>query len=213
MTSFVDTNFADTASVFIFVADRVRNFIGYYVERYVDSYGNTIWAGIEISEISMAGTGQGIDYVDGFIFLASGEWGLHIIDARDLLNIELIGGNFGGIDTDGNALDVEVHGNYAYIADNQKGLQIIDVTDVANPIHLSNIDTADPMIDLAISEDGSRVFGATTTSGLYVFDVSDPINPQILQRHDTANARAVEADGDYVYIVDRYEGLIILKKS
>ncbi|MBC7115944.1 MAG: hypothetical protein H5T93_02760 [Pseudothermotoga sp.] len=37
------------------------------------------------------------------------------------------------MDTDGYAWDVQVSGNYAYIADGGNGLVIVDITDPTNP--------------------------------------------------------------------------------
>ena len=39
----------------------------------------------------------------------------------------------GGYDTSGYALGVAVAGNYAYVADGDAGLQVIDVSNPANP--------------------------------------------------------------------------------
>ncbi|OQY26742.1 MAG: hypothetical protein B6244_12695 [Candidatus Cloacimonetes bacterium 4572_55] len=204
----------DTAeSMFLFIADRNSDLLGYLLRPGVDMFGNLAWSADPIGQVNSAGTGRGIDFVDGYIYLASGEWGLHILDARDPLNIIAIGGEFGGMDTNGYARDVEVHGDIAYLADDQKGLQIIDISNKDSLAILANVDTRTSLIDLAVSEDGNRVFTATTTSGLYIFDVSDPTDPKVIQRYDTPNARAVETDGDYVYVIDQYDGLIILKEN
>ncbi|OQY26741.1 MAG: hypothetical protein B6244_12690 [Candidatus Cloacimonetes bacterium 4572_55] len=204
----------DTAeSMFLFVADSRRDFLGYELLSGVDSEGNPRLNGIEIKEIHSAGTGQGIDFVDGYIYLASGDWGLHILDARDLTDITAIGGEFGGIDTNGYSYSVKVHDNIAYLANGQKGLQVIDVSDKNNPILLASVDTRSAMVDLAVSDDGNLVFAAITVDGLYIFDVSNPADPKIIQRYNTPNARAVDTDGDYVYVIDRYDGLIILQKE
>ena len=194
-------------SMFIWVADRDRDFLGYYLELTIDPWGNRIWSGFEISEISLIGVGQGCFYKDGYIYLASGQWGLHILDARNYLSIQPIG----SIDTNGNSQNVYVDDNLAFIADGEKGIQIIDVTDKTNPVFLSNIDTKDSAVDLFAKDD--LVFLATSQSGLYIIDVLDPLKPKIIQRFDTANASGLEVIDDYIYLIDKYDGLIILKKN
>ena len=47
------------------------------------------------------------------------------------VDLELI--RVGGYDTSGSALGVALSGNYAYVADGGAGLQVIDVSNPANP--------------------------------------------------------------------------------
>lgn len=194
-------------SMFIWVADRDRDFLGYILELYVDEYNNRLWTGYEISEISMMGRGMGVYYSEGFIYIAGGQWSLHILDARDVFNIRRIG----GIDTNGYSYSVHVVDNLCFLADGEKGLQIVDITDKTNPVFLANIDTKDSVLDLVAQD--NLVFMATSQSGLYIVDVTVPTAPEVIQRFDTANARNVEVVGDYVYINDKYDGLYILHKK
>jgi hypothetical protein len=53
------------------------------------------------------------------------------------LDLELM--RVGGYDTSGQAWDVAVSGNYAYVADGTNGLQVIDVSNPANPQRVGQI--------------------------------------------------------------------------
>ena len=48
----------------------------------------------------------------------------------------------GGYDTSGYAWGVAVSGNYAYVADDAAGLQVIDVSNPANCVRVGGYDTS-----------------------------------------------------------------------
>lgn len=56
----------------------------------------------------------------------------------------------------GQALDVFVEGEYAYVADGNHGLRVIDVSDPAHPSEVGSYDTPGSPRDLCVSEDDSR---------------------------------------------------------
>lgn len=195
-------------SLYIWVADRDRDFLGYRLEMTIDPWGTRIWTAYEISEIHyMLGRGMDVFHHNNYIYIAGGQWGLHILDAHNISEITRVG----GIDTNGYSQSLWVEGNLAYIADAEKGLKIIDVADPVNPVLLSSIDTRDATVQVTAKD--NRVFLATSQSGLYIIDTTDPAAPAIIQRYDTPNARAVEVVDNYVYLLDKYDGLIILKDS
>ena len=47
----------------------------------------------------------------------------------------------GFIDTEGRASDVYVYGFYAYVADEESGLQVIDISKPSNPAIIGSVDT------------------------------------------------------------------------
>ena len=83
----------------------------------------------------------------------------------------------GSIDTPGNANDVSVACNRAYVADGVAGLRIIDITIPATPTLLGALDTPGEANDLVIV--GNRVYLADGAAGLQIIDVSDPSAPQL----------------------------------
>lgn len=83
----------------------------------------------------------------------------------------------GSLDTEGNAYDVTVIGNTAYVADGTYGLRVVDVSDPTNP------KTIEPGIDFggnakAVTVIEDIAYVASEDGGLKVIDVSVPSDPQ-----------------------------------
>lgn len=129
----------------------------------------------------------------------------------------------GYVDTPGNAHGIIVSGNYAYLSDGAKGLQIIDVSDPTTPIIVHNVDVSS--IELAnndpashytsdISISGNYAYVADSHAGLQVVDISDPLTASIVANVDTpGQAYIVDILGNYAYIADWDAGLQIIDIS
>jgi hypothetical protein len=78
---------------------------------------------------------------------------------------------------------VAVSGHYAYVADGGAGLQVIDVSDPANPRRVGGYDTPGYAGGVAVS--GHYAYVADGDAGLQVIDVSDPANPRRVGGYDT----------------------------
>ena len=81
----------------------------------------------------------------------------------------------GACNTTGYTYDVAVSGSYAYLANEEAGLRVIDISNPASPIEVGYIDTWDSALDVAVSR--SYAYVAAWVDGLRVVDVSDPANP------------------------------------
>jgi hypothetical protein len=107
----------------------------------------------------------------------------------------------GSCDTPGDAYDVAVSGNYAYVADQLSGLQVIDISDPTNPTSAGSYDTPGSAYGVAIS--GDYAYVADRLSGLQTIDISDPENPTLAGGYDTpSDAMSVAISGDYAYVAD-----------
>ena len=73
----------------------------------------------------------------------------------------------GNADTQSNAEAVTVSGNYAYVTDWNSRLQIIDVSNPANPTIVGTVGTPGDALDVTIS--GNYVYVADSYSGLTVY--------------------------------------------
>lgn len=111
---------------------------------------------------------------EDYIYFAANQWGLIIIDYNEQI--------IGIADTPGQALAVKVVGDYAYIADREAGLQVIDISDVENPELVYSFDTSGLAQSVDVEEDYLVV--GSGGGGLYLFDVSDKSNPKFLDRID-----------------------------
>lgn len=75
----------------------------------------------------------------------------------------------------GNAYDVAVKGNYAYLSSFTDGLRICDVSNPTNPFVISHTDlSAGNGVSVNIS--GNHVYVGADWGGLEIFDISNPTN-------------------------------------
>ncbi|MBF0450173.1 MAG: hypothetical protein HQK75_05685 [Candidatus Magnetomorum sp.] len=72
--------------------------------------------------------------------------------------------------TPGSAMDIELAGNTAFIADGTAGLQIIDINDPMNPELLQTIDVSSEATGINIS--GTTLCLTTVDKGFFIFNSS-----------------------------------------
>ncbi|MBS3768373.1 MAG: hypothetical protein KGY75_09690 [Candidatus Cloacimonetes bacterium] len=132
---------------------------------------------------------------------------LTIIDILDINNPTIIDTcHTGGVHN-----DIEVSGNYAYVADGDIGLSIIIIS---GPPHLITTQAIDGNAK-AVSLSGNYAYVATgLNGGVTNIDISSPSYPQILSSLDFAgNALGLSADSSYVYLANGARGLEIIGVS
>ena len=118
----------------------------------------------------------------------------------------------GSVDTPGYARAVAVSGGYAYVADYQSGLRVIDVSTPSTPVEVAFVDTPDHAQGVAIS--GGYAYVADYRSGLRVIDVSPPSTPVEVGSVDTpGTALGVALSGGYAYVADELGGLRVIDVS
>ncbi len=104
----------------------------------------------------------------------------------------------------GSANNVDISGNYAYVAAGSAGLQVVDVTDRNNPAVVASEDTPGNANDVKVV--GSLAFIADGTSGLQIMDISNPLDPDRLVpsgfKDTLNNAQDVVVAGNLAYIAD-----------
>jgi len=105
---------------------------------------------------------------------------------------------------------VYVSGKYAYVADGDKGLKVIDISDPTSPTIVGTCDTywAD-----GVYVSGKYAYVADGDKGLKVIDISDPTSPTIVGTRDTSYAEAVYVSGKYAYVADGNAGLKVIDIS
>ena len=79
----------------------------------------------------------------------------------------------GAADTPGTAQKTVVVGSYAYVADLEAGLQMIDTSNPASPVAVGSVDTPGIAYDAAVS--GNYAFVADGASGLAVVNIANPL--------------------------------------
>jgi len=112
-------------------------------------------------------------------------------------------------DANGYARGVAISGNYAYVADQESGLAIIDISDPTNPGAPIYRDTNGSAFEVAIS--GNYAYVADSGFGLAIINVSDPTNPGTPVYRDTdGHATGVAISGNYAYVADYSSSLAII---
>jgi VCBS repeat-containing protein len=108
---------------------------------------------------------------------------------------------------------VAVAGSYAYVADGDSGLRIIDASNQNTPIEVGFYDTPGRAYDVAVA--GSYVYVADEIGGLRIIDVSNPAAPWEVGFSDTPSyAYGVAVAGTYAYVANgEYVGLWIFDVS
>ena len=131
---------------------------------------------------------------DDFIILAAGQIGLIVSSYanEDLVITDIE-------DTPGEALDVKIVDNFAFIADRQEGFEIVDITDVNNLVTISHEDTEGYAQSLDLEANYLAI--ASGGGGVYLFDVTDKTNPKFLDRID-------DEEIGYTYKVVFHNGIL-----
>ncbi|MDY6831867.1 MAG: hypothetical protein SWC96_08490 [Thermodesulfobacteriota bacterium] len=180
----------------------------------------------------------GIFYAKNHLYVACGNEGLQIFDVPDVLdplNVETPTGEYIPRETLGRATvsDVAVLGDYAYLTyflltseGYDSGIQVIDVTNPANPVLKGESELPDTFADLKRAQglhvtdiDGTLyAFVADVYNGLVIFDINTPATPTAVAAcyfpyaYDVTVAEIPADSGNnyYAYVADDFAGLRII---
>ena len=115
----------------------------------------------------------------------------------------------GDIDYTDGVRQVLVHGQYLYITNFWAGLQVVDISDVANPRQVAFMPTEDEAYHTDIA--GDYAYLASHASGVQIYDISDPtqMTPVALIDLD-GNAFGVRAVDGRLYVAMGEDGFAIV---
>jgi hypothetical protein len=139
-------------------------------------------------------SGVGVQVVGGRLYVAADEAGLQILELRP----PAVPRQLGSFDTPARAVDVQVVGTTAYVAD-VTSVQIIAVGDLANLSLLARIDFPPGAHLLQVAGNRLYVAGYQSTS-VQVFDVRTPARPVLLGEIFTNGVSSLAVDGPYLYL-------------
>ncbi len=109
----------------------------------------------------------------------------------------------------GYANNVDVAGDFAFVAAGSGGLQVVDVSDRARPAVVGSLALAGQANDIVIN--GNLALIAVHDAGLDVVDISDPLVPVLLGNVDTPGlALDVVTEGVSALIADDTGGLQVI---
>ena len=111
-------------------------------------------------------------------------------------------GLVGTYNTTGDAWDVVVTGNKAFVADGDAGLVVIDVTNPVTPTLLGTINP--PGIQKGVDVDPGRQLAvlASGTSGIHVVNIANPAAPVQLSALPGGDVRDVALQGTFALLAD-----------
>jgi len=114
----------------------------------------------------------------------------------------------GRYDPPGNSREVDVAGNYAYLAD--ANLRVVNISNPANPTQVGSFDASGGASSVAVSGNYAYLGGG----GLRVVNISDPANPaQVGSTLTTWSTSDVAVSGSYAYLAGSYAGLRVVDVS
>ena len=114
----------------------------------------------------------------------------------------------GNLNTSGRTqgLTLSSDGQYAFVADDDQGLQIIDISSAASPTLVGNFVTSGNARTVTLSSDGQYAFVAANDSGLQILDVSNVASPTLagnLATSGRAEGVTLSSDGQYAFVPDQ----------
>jgi uncharacterized repeat protein (TIGR01451 family) len=151
---------------------------------------------------SLAPEVRSVAVLEGWVFITTGD-GLMVLDMSGP-SAKAEGGFYVFDRISRTSRDVAVAGHYAYIAAGWDGLQVVDLSDAAQPRVVSEFDT--PGHAWAIALWNGLAYIADENYGLRVLDVHDPLQPFEIGFYDVPGPyeffQGVALDGSYAFIAD-----------
>lgn len=116
------------------------------------------------------------------------------------------------INTPGSAYDAAVKDSYAYIADQTRGVRIIDISDISAPKEVHSLSSGYAQ---GVTVEGTSLYLADGSGGVKIFDVTKPAAAQEAGSLGLGGGQAKEiaVRGSYAYIANGTEGLRVIDVS
>ena len=104
--------------------------------------------------------------------------------------------------------NIKVSGNFAYIADGERELAVLDISNPQKPTRIYNGNKGSGM---GLFVKNHLLYEACGKEGLKIFDVSNPAQPSLISTIKTQDeAWDVWVNGDYAYIADLTKGMAVV---
>ncbi len=136
--------------------------------------------------------------------------GLYVIDVTDdqPVAVGFVPGDFS------DSKDVKTYGSYAYLVNEVAPIQIIDLSDPADPVQVGELDVQ-PSVgnggshNILVEGDYLYVVGGRSPGGLRIYDLADPVRPDSVGAIAGADGRTyyhdVDIVGDVLYAAAIYD--------
>ena len=134
---------------------------------------------------------------DNILFVASMSY-FSTVDISDLHHPVILA----KIAITGVGYDIELKGDYAYVASRLAGVQVFNIHNPRKIRYITTYDTLEQATGLAIN--GNILLVCNRTFGLELVDISQPDHPVFLGKLKTSEAQGVKSRGNYAYIGEHY---------
>jgi len=116
----------------------------------------------------------------------------------------------GGYVSEGRLRGFDLSGQYAYMALDTKGIEILDITSSQLPKTVAEYRYGSGRVYNIVVE-GDIAYLAYDKVGLVILDISDPAHPVLIGRYDTAGRlKDLVIHKGYAYLADRKNGLVVV---
>ncbi len=114
----------------------------------------------------------------------------------------------GSVDTPGTANDIAIVGDYAYVADRESGLQVIDISTPITPTIVGSLDF--PETALSIEVFGDYAYVPSYKNRLQIIDIHNPTTPTIVGKITIGLGYDIAIAGAFAYLADGDVGLRVI---
>ena len=158
--------------------------------------------------------GQRRGYIDDREILYVADWfsGVHLYDIRQSEGYDKNPVLLASYHTPGSPKGVVVRDDIAYVADDDHGLQILDVSDPKQPRLIAHLRT--PGLAYTPRLVGDLLYLASHFGGFQIIDVRDPKQPRVVFHHDTeGKSWSIAIKDNVAYVADDHTGLLVFDVS
>jgi len=118
----------------------------------------------------------GIETVGGYTYVCRKDSGIKVVRSDPPESLSVVNEFF----ETGRPVCHMKNGDYLYIASIQDGLQVLDVSDVTDPVLIESIPTAEFTNSVLIHPEGNYLYVTDFFGGVSVFSISDPAHPDLI---------------------------------
>ncbi|MHA1778907.1 MAG: ABC transporter permease subunit, partial [Candidatus Heimdallarchaeaceae archaeon] len=154
-----------------------------------------------------------LEIYDGTLFAAAGKTGLLILNVSNPQEAIHVISSY-PVETNHTNF-IHVYNNLAILDKDGEGFIIFDVSDLENPVQLSNVTIGTDVYNVDVWNNYLFVVGYTT--GLLVYDITDPTQPQVIASYNSTSETGrllsydiTIIDGLAYVATGKYDGLVVL---
>jgi hypothetical protein len=162
-------------------------------------------------QISIAGAGSylpisgasGMEYREPYLYVGTHDGKFLTIDAGNPSEASVIS----EVEGLGSPWQMVIHGDWAYVADNSKGIVSVNLSDPTSPVVGSSVSLGGGVQDVDVSD--GVLYAAAGSAGLFALSLDDPSTPVVLGTASTGGAAiSVSADDGYAWVTNQESVLV-----